>query len=72
MGPNLATFGDRNRVAGFMAHDEESLKKWINNPQEYKPGNLMPQPEAINDGKKFSEDQLDALAAYLMGLSVEK
>lgn len=32
----------------------------------------MPQPEAINDGEKFSEAQLDALAAYLMGLSVEK
>lgn len=72
MGPNLATFGDRNRVAGFMSHDEDSLKKWINNPQEYKPGNLMPQPQTINDGKEFSEDQLDALAAYLMGLSVEK
>lgn len=72
VGPNLAAFGDRNRVAGFMTHDEESLKKWINNPQEYKPGNLMPQPEKINNGEKFSEEQLDALAEYLMGLSVEK
>ena len=28
-GPNLTTFGDRNRVAGFLEHNEESLKAWI-------------------------------------------
>ena len=72
VGPNLATFGDRNRVAGFMDHTEENLKNWINDPESYKPGNLMPQPEEINNGEKFSEEQLDALAEYLMGLSVEK
>ena len=48
------------------------LKTWINDPESYKPGNLMPQPEEINNGEKFSEEQLDALAEYLMGLSVEK
>ena len=72
MGPSLATFGDRNRVAGFMKHDVKSLKEWINDPQEYKPGNIMPQPEELNNGEKFTEEQLDALAEYLMGLSVEK
>lgn len=72
VGPNLGTFGDRNRVAGFMDHDVENLKNWINDPQSYKPGNLMPQPETINNGNKFSDEQLDALAEYLMGLSVEK
>ena len=71
IGPNLATFGDRNRVAGFMDHTEENLKNWINNPEEYKPGNLMPQPEKINNGKKFTEQELTALTEYLMGLSVE-
>lgn len=40
-GPNLTTFGDRNRVAGFLEHNEESLKAWIKNPEEFKPGNLM-------------------------------
>ncbi|WP_313891409.1 cytochrome c oxidase subunit II [Psychrobacillus sp.] len=72
MGPNLASFGDRNRVAGFMKHDVENLKNWINDPQKYKPGNIMPQPETLNNGEKFNEEQLDALAEYLMGLSVEK
>jgi cytochrome c oxidase subunit 2 len=65
-GPNLATFGDRNRVAGYMDHTEEKLKDWIQDTQKYKPGNTMP---SFN---QFSDDELDAIAAYLMGLSVEK
>ena len=74
VGPNLATFGDRNRVAGFMDHTEEDIKKWISNPEEYKPGNLMPQPEDLpnRNGKKFTDQELTALTEYLMGLSVEE
>lgn len=71
VGPNLATFGDRNRVAGFMEHNEEKIKAWISNPEEYKPGNLMPQPKEINNGKDFTDQELTALTEYLMGLSVE-
>lgn len=65
-GPNLASFGDRNRVAGFMDHNEESLKEWITNTQKYKPGNTMP------PFTQFTDQELDALAAYLMGLKVEE
>lgn len=65
-GPNLATFGDRNRVAGFMEHNEESLKEWIKDPQKYKPGNIMP------PFPQFTDAELDALSAYLMGLKVEE
>lgn len=72
VGPNVATFGDRNRVAGYLEHNEENIKKWIADPQEYKPGNLMPDPESLNDGEPFTEQELDALAAYLMSLSVEE
>ncbi|MGB6777699.1 MAG: cytochrome c oxidase subunit II [Planococcus citreus] len=72
VGPNLATFGDRTTIAGFMEHDEETLKNWIADPQQYKPGNLMPNPEEINNGEPFSDQELDALAAYLMGLKVEE
>ncbi|MFD1928999.1 cytochrome c oxidase subunit II [Sporosarcina siberiensis] len=67
-GPNLATFGDRNRVAGYMDHTEEKLKEWIREPQKHKPGNLMTAfPEDM-----ISDDDLDALTKYLMGLTVEK
>ncbi|MGM0897653.1 MAG: cytochrome c oxidase subunit II [Bacillota bacterium] len=72
VGPNLATFGDRNTIAGFMEHDEETLKNWIADPQQYKPGNLMPNAESLNNGEPFSDQELDALAAYLMGLKVEE
>lgn len=72
LGPNLATFGDRNRIAGFLEHNEENLKGWITEPQEYKPGNLMPEASSLNNGEPLSAQELDALAAYLMGLTVEE
>ncbi|MEK3935226.1 cytochrome c oxidase subunit II [Sporosarcina sp. FSL W7-1349] len=65
-GPNLATFGDRNRIAGFMDHTEEDLKDWIVDTQKHKPGNKMPSFPQLSDA------ELDALSEYLMGLSVEK
>ncbi|MBT2570307.1 cytochrome c oxidase subunit II [Planococcus sp. ISL-110] len=71
-GPNMATFGDRNRVAGYLEHNEENLKNWIADPQEYKPGNLMPAAASLNNGEELTEQELDALAAYLMGLTVEE
>lgn len=64
--PSLANFGDRNRIAGFLKHDKENLKHWIEKPQELKPGNKMPAFQG-----QFDEKQLDALADYLMGLKVE-
>lgn len=72
VGPNMATFGDRNRVAGYLEHNEENLKNWIADPQEYKPGNLMPDAASLNGGNELTDQELDALAAYLMGLSVEE
>lgn len=68
--PNLATFGDRNRIAGVLEHDEKNLKNWIKDPQAYKEGNTMPNPKAINDGKDFTDEELTALSAYLMSLKV--
>ncbi|VDG97373.1 cytochrome c oxidase subunit II [Sporosarcina sp. ZBG7A] len=66
-GPNLASFGDRNRVAGFLEHNEKDLKEWIKNPQKVKPGNTMPSFE-----NQLSDQELDDLAEYLLGLSVEQ
>lgn len=69
MGPNLATFGDRNRVAGFMDHTEKDVVEWIMDGMEteskLKPGNLML-------GKyNVSKEEAEAIASYLMTLSVE-
>jgi cytochrome c oxidase subunit 2 len=66
LAPNLSNFGDRSRVAGVLYHNKEELKNWIRNPETYKPGNMM-------TGKypEMSEDQLDALAEYLMSLKVQ-
>jgi cytochrome c oxidase subunit II len=67
LAPNLTNYGDRSRVAGILDHNKEELKNWIRNPETYKPGNLM-------TGKypELSEEQLDALAEYLMGLKVQE
>ncbi|MER1998792.1 MAG: cytochrome c oxidase subunit II, partial [Lysinibacillus sp.] len=69
LGPNLTTFGDRNRTAGFMDHTEEAVVNWIMDGMEpeskLKPGNLM-------TGKyKVSEQEAEAIAKYLMTLKVE-
>ena len=67
VGPNLASFGDRNRVAGFMEHTQDDLVEWISDTQKQKPGNLMP-----SFGKQLSKEEINSIAEYLMGLSVEK
>jgi cytochrome c oxidase subunit II len=64
--PNLANFGDRVRIAGILPHDKEHLKNWLRDPETYKPGNKM-----TNTYGKLSEEQLDALAEYLMGLKID-
>ncbi|MEG0578590.1 MAG: cytochrome c oxidase subunit II [Niameybacter sp.] len=73
VGPNLATFGDRNRVAGILDHTEENLEICIKNTEEYKPGNLMMNADGTAPiYGDLSDEEIDALATYIMGLSVEK
>ena len=66
MGPNLTTFGDRNRLAGFMEHNVENTTEWILDPETYKPGNTM-------TGKyNVTPEEAKAISEYLMTLTVEK
>ncbi|WML38965.1 cytochrome c oxidase subunit II [Neobacillus sp. OS1-2] len=67
LAPNLTNFGDRSRVAGILDHKKEDLKNWIKNPETYKPGNQM-----TGKYQDLTDDQLDALAEYLMGLKVQE
>ncbi|MED4968715.1 cytochrome c oxidase subunit II [Geobacillus sp. NFOSA3] len=64
--PNLANFGDRERIAGILEHNEENLKKWLKDPESVKPGNKMTGTYA-----KLTDEQIDALTKYLMSLKVE-
>ncbi|WP_077617692.1 cytochrome c oxidase subunit II [Bacillus sinesaloumensis] len=66
--PSLANFGDRSSIAGILEFDEENLKKWLKDPETIKPGNLMTN---TYDHKGLSDQDLDALAEYLMGLKIE-
>ncbi|WP_174733794.1 cytochrome c oxidase subunit II [Mesobacillus harenae] len=65
--PNLANFGERSRIAGILEHNEEELKNWLDDPETYKPGNKM-----TNTYGDLSDEQLDALTEYLMGLKVQE
>lgn len=65
-GPNLTNFGDRDLIAGYLDHDEKNLKKWIKDPESIKPGNKM------TDQYKVSDEDIDALSAYLMERKVDK
>lgn len=64
--PNLTNFGERSRIAGVLDHNEEELKNWIREPDTYKPGNKM-----TGTYGKLTEDQIDAVTEYLMGLKVQ-
>jgi cytochrome c oxidase subunit 2 len=58
-GPDLTHFASRSTVAaGVMTNTPEHLRAWINDPQEVKPGCLMP-------SMKLSGKQLDQLVSYL-------
>ncbi|RBW70248.1 cytochrome c oxidase subunit II [Bacillus taeanensis] len=63
--PNLTSFGDRQTLAGFKEMSKENLVSWIKNPQSMKPGNNMPA-----FGEQLSDEEVDALADYLLGLKV--
>ncbi|MGC4375506.1 cytochrome c oxidase subunit II [Fictibacillus sp. Mic-4] len=64
--PNLTGFGDKERIAGILDHNKENLKKWIHDPQKVKPGNNMPK-----FGGKLSDEDIDAVADYLMSLKLK-
>lgn len=64
-GPNLGNFGERSRIAGILEHNEENLKAWISDPEQFKPGNKM------TGVYQLEEDEIDAVAAYLLELKVQ-
>ncbi len=61
-GPDLSDFGSRTTIGAVsLENNHVKLAEWIRNPQESKPGNLMP-PTFL------APEELDALVAYLESL----
>lgn len=59
-GPDLTKFGTRTTIAGILPHDEENLKKWLEDPIAVKPGSLMPKIDYLEP------QEMEALVEYLM------
>ncbi|WP_374712582.1 cytochrome c oxidase subunit II [Symbiobacterium terraclitae] len=63
VGPNLTDVGQRSTIAaGILENDYESLKAWVKNPTDFKPGTTMP------SHARLSEKDLDAIVQYLQSL----
>jgi cytochrome c oxidase subunit 2 len=61
-GPNLTHFASRTTLAaGIMETNAENVKTWLKDPPTVKPGSIMP-----NLG--LNDEELDALASYLLSL----
>lgn len=59
VGPDLSDMGSRTSVAaGMLENTPENMAAWLRNPQQVKPGALMP-------NLNLSEDEISALVAYL-------
>ncbi len=68
--PDLTNFGIRTSLAAGVAENTpENLTNWIRNPQELKPGNLMPTLWAADDPKR--DEEIAALVAYLESLGTQ-
>lgn len=62
VGPELTHFGSRSTIAAnTLESTTDNLKRWLRNPQAVKPGALMP-------NLNLSEQDIEALAAYLQSL----
>jgi cytochrome c oxidase subunit 2 len=62
VGPDLTHVGSRSTLAsGMIANTPANLKRWIRDPQEVKPGCLMP-------AFRLEESELDAIVAWLSSL----
>ncbi|MGI5187218.1 cytochrome c oxidase subunit II [Promicromonospora sp. CA-289599] len=62
LGPDLTHLASRQMIgAGVLPNDRESLARWIEHPQDVKPGNAMP-------GTELEDDELEDLITYLESL----
>jgi cytochrome c oxidase subunit II len=70
-GPSLTHFASRTTLAAALIDNTPAnLRRWLDDPNGVKPGNLMWKTGGIGDPSKIKlkEDELDALVAYLNSL----
>lgn len=71
--PNLTLFGRRTSLgAGWLENTQQNLERWITAPHEVKPGVLMPGVNVAGGNwpaTNLTEDQVEAVAAYLLSLN---
>ncbi|KGX93300.1 cytochrome B [Pontibacillus halophilus JSM 076056 = DSM 19796] len=69
VGPNLTNFGDRVEIAGVLDNDKESLVDWLQDPEKYKPGNLMTGKYGDTESAKpLTDEEASKIADYLLQL----
>jgi cytochrome c oxidase subunit 2 len=69
IGPDLTHFGSRTTVAaGLLDNTPENLAAWISDPEGVKPGNIMYRDGYIVNQTVLSDDDVQALVAYLNSL----
>ncbi|MBX7110912.1 MAG: cytochrome c oxidase subunit II [Dehalococcoidia bacterium] len=68
VGPDLTHVGSRTTVAaGTLENNAQNLARWIRNSADVKPGSKMP-PQGASAGGTLTDDQIAAIAAYLLSL----
>lgn len=72
IGPNLTRFGARPSIgAGALDNNLENLVRWIRNPQQEKPGTLMPGVHVAGGNfppTALTDTEVHAIAQYLLSL----
>ena len=71
IGPNLTHVTGRSHIAaGIIENTQANLRKWITDPDDVKPGNIMSRdaPVYTNPDRRLTEPQISALVAYLRSL----
>jgi cytochrome c oxidase subunit II len=68
-GPELTHVGARTTIAGgLLENNRDELHRWIHAPNEVKPGNKMWLEGYLQNNIKLTEDDENALIAYLQSL----
>lgn len=68
-GPDLTHFGSRTTIAaGLLDNTSKNLHRWLTNPNEVKPGNIMWRTGYIGNHITLTGGDIDALVAYLHSL----